>query len=298
MFKIDLRNIQAIGDAHIVIEDRTITEFTGDNSNGKSVISKIIEKLTSGDLSHKDVRCTLIKDHTSEGVALFTHDEKQLGIILRKEAKDSYIMYKKDCINNPDDAILRNINDNDAVKAIVRAFGFRVYGSGDICLQLHPTWGAIPFVTTNGSVNNAIVQDITTDKVADEFLKSFETITFPVFKDKIARLKKEKENAQAVLDNMESYNWKAYSNIYDRLSEVYQKIKDYEYGYIEDIPVPDLSILPVSRIQLGDIPIVEFYDLCPTLDCIPEVEDYVKVLNGVCPTCGRPLFEHEGDLSL
>ena len=181
MFKIDLQNIQAIGNAHIVVENNTIVEFVGDNSNGKSVISKVIENLVSGDIAHEDVRRTLIKDNTEQGVVIFTYNEKQLGLILKPAVKDSLIMYKPNIIDDPENAIFRAINDADGLNAIVREFGFRAYANGDICLQLHPTWGAIPFITTSGATNNSIVEDITRDKIADNFLSSFQTITFPIF---------------------------------------------------------------------------------------------------------------------
>lgn len=293
MFKIDLQNIQAIGNAHIVVENNTIVEFVGDNSNGKSVISKVIENLVSGDIAHEDVRRTLIKDNTEQGVVIFTYNEKQLGLILKPAVKESLIMYKPNIIDDPENAIFRAINDADGLNAIVREFGFRAYANGDICLQLHPTWGAIPFITTSGATNNSIVEDITRDKIADNFLSSFQTITFPVFKEKIARLQKEHDSAKAVLDNMESYDWRAYDAIYEELSEVYQQIKDYEYCYIDDIPVPDLSVVPVSNIQIPDIPIIQFYDLCSRIPYPKSLDDYLKVLSGVCPTCGHPLFEHK-----
>lgn len=293
MFKIDLQNIQAIGNAHIVVENNTIVEFVGDNSNGKSVISKVIENLVSGDIAHEDVRRTLIKDNTEQGVVIFTYNEKQLGLILKPAVKESLIMYKPNIIDDPENAIFRAINDADGLNAIVREFGFRAYANGDICLQLHPTWGAIPFITTSGATNNSIVEDITRDKIADNFLSSFQTITFPVFKEKIARLQKEHDSAKAVLDNMESYDWRAYDAIYEELSEVYQQIKDYEYCYIDDIPVPDLSVVPVSNIQIPDIPIIQFYDLCSRIPYPKSLDDYLKVLSGVCPTCGRLLFEHK-----
>lgn len=293
MLKIDLQNIQAIGNAHIVVENNTIVEFVGDNSNGKSVISKVIENLVSGDIAHEDVRRTLIKDNTEQGVVIFTYNEKQLGLILKPAVKESLIMYKPNIIDDPENAIFRAINDADGLNAIVREFGFRAYANGDICLQLHPTWGAIPFITTSGATNNSIVEDITRDKIADNFLSSFQTITFPVFKEKIARLQKEHDSAKAVLDNMESYDWRAYDAIYEELSEVYQQIKDYEYCYIDDIPVPDLSVVPVSNIQIPDIPIIQFYDLCSRIPYPKSLDDYLKVLSGVCPTCGRPLFEHK-----
>ena len=56
MIKIELQNIQAIGSAEINIAENTITVFSGDNSNGKSILSKVIEAVTSGDIKTKDIR--------------------------------------------------------------------------------------------------------------------------------------------------------------------------------------------------------------------------------------------------
>lgn len=291
MFQIDIKDVQAIGEARIVFEDNSIVEFTGDNSNGKSIISKVIQSLTSGDIRHKDTRLTLIKDGTEQGVVLFTHDNEQLGILMRPETKDSFIMYIPD-LSNPSEKILRAMNDPEGCDALVKRFGFRTYAGGDICLQLSPTWGAIPFITTSGSVNNDIVEDITVDKVADEFLKTFSTITFPVFKDKIARLKRDRDNAQAILDNMESYDWRAYEKLAEEMRELWLAMKEYEFIEIEDLAVPNLSIIPYQSTNIKDIPIVRFYDYGPTIiDVNKSLNDYIQIMNGVCPTCGTPLKE-------
>ncbi len=294
MLKIDLKNVQAIGEAHIEIENNSITEFTGDNSNGKSVISKVIEKLTSGDIKNKEVRRTLIKDNEEQGVVLFTHNGEQLGLIIKEEARDSIVMYSPDIVNKPNEHIFRSMSDMDGCDALVKQFGFRTYDRGNICLQLAPTFGAVPFVTTNGAVNDEIVEDITTDRVADEFLKTFQTITFPIFRDRIAHLKKDRDNAQAVLDNMEAYDWKAYDAIAEKLSGVYQAIRSYEYFLLNEIPVPKLSVLPVSHYSVQPLPIITAYDLGQHIEVIDaELRSYVEVMNGICPTCGRPLIEHD-----
>ena len=78
MFKIDMVNIQAIGEAHIELEENSIVEFVGDNSNGKSILSKVIEYLTKGDLIQKDVRQALIKDTEQQAVFIMTHNKEQL----------------------------------------------------------------------------------------------------------------------------------------------------------------------------------------------------------------------------
>lgn len=295
MLKVDLVNVQAISEAHMVFEDNSISEFTGNNSNGKSILSKVIEYLTKGDLIHKDVREALIKDTAESAVVLFTLNNKQLGIVLAHELKNSIVMYVPNLEHENDEGgkILRPLSDSNGVDAMVKEFGFRTYSKGDICLQLAPTFGAVPFVTTSGSVNNDIVTDITIDKVADEFLKSFSTITFPTFKDRVKRLTKEKEHLETVLENMESYDWRAYEAIAEKMSDIYNAIRAYQPIKVENIPVPPLEVIPISEIHVNNLPSIQFYDYCEKVCNIDkELTDYIDIMNGVCPTCGRALIEH------
>ena len=292
MFKIEIVNIQDIVEAHIDLEEYSIVEFVGDNSNGKSILSKVIEYLTKGDLIQKDVRQALIKDTEQQAVFIMTHNKEQLGLLLKEELRESFIMYVEDV--DKEDKILRQLSDTEAVKAILNKFGFRTYANGDICLQVFPTFGAIPFVTTSGTINNEIVDDITTDKIADEFLKSFKTITFPVFKERIDRLRREKESDEVILANMEQYDWKSYESAYAELKVLYDRIRGYQFYQMKMVEVPTVRIYQMPAINIKPLPAVRIYPLIPKFGYITEtLENYVKVLNGVCPACGRPLVEHE-----
>lgn len=292
MYTIQISNVQAIEQATIEFEDNSIVEFTGDNSNGKSIISKFIQNLTSGDLRHKDVRMSLLRDGADKGGIIFTHDNKRLGCIIYPELKDSVIVYQSDW-HDESTTIVRGLGDVEGSDALVKAFGFRTYAQGDICLQLSPTFGAIPFITTNGSVNHDIVQDITVDKIAEEFLGTFKTITFPLFKDKIAHLKQERDTYQSLLDNLETYDWRKYESLVEKMTAVWLAIKDVEpLDNLPEIPIPPLDVIPVGSHQIKEIPIVEFIDYGPVLQEITaELEEYTKISNGICPTCGKALFD-------
>lgn len=293
--KIDLVNVQAIGEAHIEIGNNSICEFVGNNSNGKSILCKVLEYLTKGDLIHRDVREALIKDNTQSAVILITVDNRQIGVVLQHELRDCVMMYVPDVRKESEEGgkILRPLSDSDGCQLMLKSFGFRTYSKGDICLQLAPTFGAIPFVTTGGGTNGDIVNDITVDKVADEFLKSFASITFPTFKGRVNQLKREKEHIQTILDNMESYDWRQYESIADRMKSVYDAIAPYKEYKVSNVPIPYLEIIPVSQYDVRSIPVVEVYDYCTYVNFIgKELLDYVEICNGKCPTCGRPLFNN------
>ncbi|MCM1440762.1 MAG: hypothetical protein NC131_16410 [Roseburia sp.] len=292
MIKIDLQNVQAVSSATLEIPENSITEFSGDNSNGKSILSKVIQALTSGDIRHKDVRRTLIKDGTTKGVVSIVNDHIQLGIILSEELSDSFVVYDPDIRDNDKSKIIvRGLGDSGGCEALIKRFGFRTYASGDICLQVHPTWGPIPFITTSGQVNDQIVQDITIDRVAQNFLDSFKTITFPTFKNTMKTLNREKETIETIIGNLESYDWKRYDDIYTRMKEVYNVL-----FYFVDVDIPDLSI-PLMEIPPlpPDVPNLRVVCIFPAPPEIPVVlrtfDEYVTILNGTCPTCGKKFVE-------
>lgn len=292
MIKVDMQNIQAITSATIEIPENSITEFSGDNSNGKSVLSKVIKELTSGDIRHKDVRRALIKDGTTKGVVSILNDNVQLGIILDEELSSSFVVYDPDVTNEDKGKIIvRGLGDSGGCEQLIKKFGFRTYNSGEICLQLHPTWGPIPFITTSGAVNDQIVQDITIDRIAQNFLDSFKDITFPTFKNALKTLKKEQETLEMLIDNLESYDWRKYDDIYVRMKEVYDVLFYYVDVEIPDLQIPLMEIPPLPP----EIPNIKVVCILPAPPVIPAVlrtfDEYITILNGTCPTCGKRFVE-------
>ena len=290
MIKFAMRNLQAIKEATITIEENSITEFTGDNSNGKSVLTKVLRYLISGDIKYDEIRNPLIRDHEDEGILFITSGTNQLGILLRRKIADCFLLYNNEG-GNPSANVVRGLGDRAGCEALLHAFGFRSYQSGEICLQFAPTYGPIPFITTTGKTNAEIADDITTDKVAEEFLKSFNTITFPVFRDMTKNLKKERDSIQTILANLESYDWRAYEAMADKLKLYYNTIKGFSPFTIKDIPVPYLDVIPVSEFFIPDLPHPHFLDYAPSIPIIErELNDYLDIVNGICPTCGKSIF--------
>lgn len=289
-----MQNIQAISNASIEIPENSITEFSGDNSNGKSVLSKVIQALTNGDIRHKDVRCTLIKDGTTRGLVSILNGTVQLGLILDEEISESFLVYDPDVTNNDKTKIIvRGLGDTGGCEALIKTFGFRTYNSGDICLQLHPTWGAIPFITTSGAVNDQIVQDITIDRVAQNFLDSFKSITFPTFRSAMKTLNREKETIETIIGNLESYDWKTYEDIYNRMKEVYDILFYYVDVEIPELQIPLMEIPPLPP-SISNISVVCIFPAPPEIPVtLRAFDEYVTILNGTCPTCGKLFIEEK-----
>ncbi len=289
MYKIIIKNIQAIEDAVIEFDDNNIVEFTGNNSNGKSVVIKLLQALVSGDLRQKATRRALIRDGQTYGQFSMYHDLSAISVCVAEALNESSIIFCPD-VNDVDVRYQRDISDTEGVEAILRKFGFRTYADNSICLQVFPTYGIIPFVTTSGSVNHQIVQDITVDKIAEEFINTFANITFPVFKQRIKNIRDKKEATENMLANMVQYDWRAYEDLSLRMIKVNTTLSNYIPTELKPIPIPNLQIHEINSLHIESIPIIDFYEMPKLISTITtELRDYLTVLDGTCPTCGKAL---------
>lgn len=291
MFSFVLRNIQAIKEAEIAVCDNAITEFTGDNSNGKSILSKVIQYLTSGDIMNKDIREALIKDGEDQGIVLIQYDKKQLAICICKELRDSYIIFCPDS-DQPKRIVKRYFNEKGLDK-ILDKFGFKIYSKGEICLQLAPTYGSIPFITTNGATNFDIIEDMKVDKVAEEFIDTFEKITYPLIRTRVKNLQIQIDEKRKSLSMVDTYDWAAYGKLATEIKRVYNATK----GYIPYVPEKAILCKKTNATMLE--PYVpkkaEVFNVAPIASTLNNARDILsslrEVRNGKCPTCGRNFIE-------
>lgn len=290
MIAVDLINVQAIERAHIDLTENSLIEFTGNNSNGKSIVSKVIEKLTSGEIRNKKTRRTLINDNAEMACVMFTYNEKTLGLCIWEELNKSFLEYIPDITVEDKKVYTRPLSDIEGCEKLMHAFGFRTYCKGNICLQLAPTFGMIPFVTTPGSTNDEIIQDITVDKVADEFISAFSTITYPAFRERLRKMVSDRDSAQTIIDNMEVYDWRAYESLHTRMNECYDAIKNYRSKTIQKLTVPEKPVPLLKPIKVGKLTIPVCYKPSPLLSKLTDsLSQYITALNGKCPTCGSEL---------
>lgn len=290
MFRITMKNLQCIGEAVIEFDNQSIIEFTGDNSNGKSVLSKTLDVILSGEVRDKTTRKELINDNCEEAFLSIQYETRILLVRLHVEVSQSYIAYYPNS-NDLQKCYARPLGDWDGCKILIDKFGFKTYASGSISLQVMPTWGAIPFITTNGAVNYEIVDDITRDKVAEEFLAAFQNYTYPTFRQLIANKQQQLDMSKTVLESIVDYDVEGLDTAIKEMRDIYEVISHISYLNLENVPIPDISIIELSPLELIAPPIVEAVPMFPNLEPIgKELDDLLDILNGVCPTCGKPLI--------
>lgn len=291
--RVELDKIHAIDYAVIEFGKNGIVEFTGDNSNGKSALSRAIKYITSGSIRDKEMRNNLIKDGCDEGKILFAKGNEALGFILRRDSIDSVCVYTPDIVaQRPEETIVRSLTDT-GYQELVYKFGFRTYAKGEICLQLFPTYGSIPFVTTNGRTNNEILADITEDRVAQEFIENYEKITAPAFRSRHKTLQQQELSYQTLINSCTKYDYNEYKRLSMEIGAIVAAIGKYQYYEIAEIPIPpNVEIIDVPRYHIPEVPIVRFYPIKSRIeDGSQLIIDYENAMNNRCPTCLRLLTE-------
>ena len=291
MIRFTLENCQAIKHATIEFNEPSIVEFIGNNSNGKSVISKCIDALTSGSISNKETRNSIIRDGAEFAEFTIEHDKKMLGMVLYPEISKSVVVFQP----NTDDSekmTIRGVGDRQGCAELIRKFGFRVYAQGAVCLQLSPTFGAIPFITTGGAVDFEIVDDVTVDKVADEFLKACKEITFPVFRERNAKYKARLSFLEEVLGTQVYPHWREDRKFHDEYIGLYRVMEHMSTMELIDITRPPyFDTVPYLTLITQSLAVPEVKPMHGVQSLSEEITTLNNYNNATCPTCGKNLLE-------
>lgn len=309
--KITLRNIQSIENAIYEFPETGVVAIKGGNSNGKSILVKTLQAITSLKIMDKEVRRALVNDNCDEGVVVMEARGRVLIVKLNKEDRNSsYVaLQRKDGTR-----IIRTLREG-GVEELLHEFGFRMYNNNEVCLQIYETFGPMPFVNRSAVADGEIVEAHTEDSIAKDFMTKFKEITHKKAKTLVSGLNDKInawEQAKATIILFD------YSK-YEHASQEMEK----HLGILDSLDVIDLSELCVpSSIDIIDIPEVELKKIYPPpkvavvdlsqpnfesmalVDFLTYEEDLVSMsgivnelhdlLNGVCPTCGKLLLDkHE-----
>ncbi len=283
--KIRLVNIQSFVDVEYDFPDAGLVQIVGDNSNGKSILEKVLKSIATLGFVNQAERDSLIRDGELEGKVYIEYKGKGLLVKLNRDRNLCVVsLMRKD-----GQGIARTIREG-GLSELIEEFGFRTYGKKTITLQLHETFGIMPFVNTGDALNYEIVDSVTTDSVAQSFLTNFKEITYKQASELKKTYKGKIDNLTLTLNNIAMYDYVAYEALLENLRKIYKIVKNLKSVHLEKIIAPPkVKYIDVQPIKLEKIKHVTFI---PRLekpvrltDTLKRIQDYEQ---GVCPTCGRP----------
>lgn len=279
---VELHNIQSIAMARYDIAEKGITQIVGDNSNGKSILIKAMAFVANNLIKDKDQRESLINDNANMGIIIMSRNGMTLKVVVSRARENCY--YE---LTRKDGSVITRTIREGGMEHLSDEFGW-VSFNDEICLQVFETFGVMPFVNNRASSDYEIMDYIITDKVANNFIESYEKVTYPEFKRQITELKAKSDSCSRILDGITFYDIKSYEDIKYKL-EYFKRIIPNMIPY-EPTRLPITKYLKYSELipmEFKRLPIFRVFPNIPEFKSIRnELANFSSVMCGVCPTCG------------
>lgn len=287
--KVKLLNIQSIKSAEYDLTEKGITQITGENSNGKSVLIKAMSFVANTHIKDKDERETIIKDDCPSGAIIMERQNMTLEVVVARIRENCYYKLKR----ATGEVITRTIREGGLEK-LADEFGWTSFDGG-VSLQIFETFGIMPFVNNRMSSDYEIVDYIITDKVASNFLENYEKVTYPAFKKFVSDLKHNIEVFQRNLDGITIYDIEKYENMLHRLKAFQRNINHLITYEPTRLPITKaFKYVNVTPIKVNRLPIYKIAPSIPKVNSLLSfISDLHTTMNGMCPTCGTKLKDRE-----
>lgn len=301
--QIRTKNIQNHRDVVVDLPPTGLVVFSGQNSNGKSVIGKTTRTLLNGDLRKPRKRASLVNKNSAFGeITYIREDDTELTLHLAREASLTYVRYKEP----NQEPIVRYLADKSYSELISR-FGWHYDADSGISLNLAEMEDALLFYKTSNKINGTVLETATSDKVADRIAEQFDNT--------LKETRNYRDNWMQQVRNMESALVGLKIEDVTSLNEKIEKIK-YYLRNIKSVKFPSIPpIEAVPQIHYTDIkypviipikavPNVHYanvifpslpkikYPKIYNISCeLPDITQTARELNDLrnckCPTCGR-----------
>lgn len=264
-----------------------IVRFLGDNSNGKSVMVKVLQDVVSNNISRPAARRSIIRrGNTHCELLLEDYADNTLYVRIDVEASQTYAELTKD--GAP--PIRRYLADK-AIPVLVREFGWHYDDHNGVSINIHNDTDGLLFVDTKKSINFELLSSMRSDAFAEAALFEIQRLVKET-KQKRDDMQHAFDVAHATFTSLQYWNKEEEAGIRDiclYLAELLENLT------MPEVPKFDLKSTPVFYNPLPAVPRMEIPHLVQPLENPPAVgtllHDIAVINEGKCPTCGRPFSE-------
>lgn len=308
--RITTRNLQSHKEVVIDLPKTGLVRFSGDNSNGKSVITKVTTNLIMGTIGNPKVRNTLISHKAMFGEILYeAWDDYKLLCHIQRDAAGTYLE-----LTRPNGEVVRRYASEKSWSILTGEFGFIYNKDTGITLQVVDDDSPFLFLTTPPKTTYALINSAIADPVAELSLQNITEVYNEAQTRKLDYIRQKTVYSEAMMK----------FEVYDEEElEKTLAIVDKFLNAIKDIYIPELPKIPymhkvhyysVYRPNLPEVPYMrhvnfinlykphikvpkypKFYELYS-----PKIPNMLNVMNevnqlrkGICPMCGRPMIEED-----
>lgn len=292
---IHTRGIQSHDDVLIELPETGLVVFSGDNSNGKSVIRKVLEDTIAYNINKAKVRKSLISKDRSEGsLEIIKYDGSSLYVNINLEASQTWVRLTR--ANG--ESVVRYLADKN-IPELVREFGFHYNDTRDISLNICDSDDSILFFRTSHATNGDILVSALTDTEAQMRYD----VLYEQYQEALSNRRQFLDNlqvAQAAKEALVLYNIEEEQELHDTCARAASLLSKFYWPDMKE--VPEMIFLPTFNIrtlrlqgyaELPHIPVVRM-----NIRDISAVSlDLIQIEKGVCPTCRRPFSLHQTCIS-
>lgn len=279
-------HIQSHIDITIELPETGVVVFSGNNSNGKSVIVKVTNAIISGALAKPKERRTLItRGFTHGSVTYTTYEGVTLKVDIDHEAANTYATLT---LANGE-KLTRFLSDKN-IGELVRMFGFHYNKEHEVSLNIHNDDDRFLFVDTKHTANFACLNNTLGDEYAEMALEQLQVA--------LSQVKEQVNKYNTLITQNEAVKNALVTIDTEKAAERRKKML-YIAANLRHMLLP-----PCPRLEaVPDVVTIASVDKCPairypTVVNIPtdfpsialEGSDLNDVLKGVCPTCKRAFF--------
>lgn len=278
------RNIQNHAEVVIDLPPTGLIVFTGDNSNGKSVIVKAVRALVLNEIKKPRKRASLVNRKASYGEAIFIRtDDVILTMHVAREAASTWISLEVP----GQDKIVRYLSDKSYTE-LVQTFGLQVAGESGISLNVAEADESLLFYKTPTKTNHEVLQIATVDSRAMTAATNMENTLSETrqFRDACAA------QARTIKPALQELHIGDVEALTERRNKLFRYYSILSHIYIPTLPeikaVPKVRITNVYIPTLPNVKWPKVHNVYLDVpDIIPVASELKSVREGKCPTCGR-----------
>lgn len=288
---IHTRGIQSHNDVLIELPETGLVVFSGDNSNGKSVIRKVLEDTIAYNINKAKVRKSLISKDRSEGSLEITkYDGSSLYVNINLEASQTWVRLTR----ADGETVTRYLADKN-IPELIREFGFHYNDTRNISLNICDSDDSILFFRTSHATNGDILISALTDTEA----QTRYDVLYEQYQEALATRRQFLENLQVARTAKEAlvlYNIEEEQELHDVCARAATLLSKFYWPKLREVPemifLPTINV-PTLRLQgyvpLPHIPVTRMN----IRDISAASRDLIQIEKGVCPTCRRPFSLHQ-----
>lgn len=266
-----------------------IVRFHGNNSNGKSVLVKVLNDVVSNAISRPNNRRSIIRRGNEYGELMMQrYDNTTLFIRIAMEAAATYAE-----LTRPDSPPVRRYLADKSIPLLVKEFGWHYNSDHSVSLNIHQDVDSFLFVDTKKTVNFDLLNSVRSDQYAEASAESLEKL-LKASKKQRGEISHAYEVAQATYTALQYWDIEKEQKAKDECSYLARNLEALDISTMPVIhPVPKVRIMPI----VPPMPVVHYIKLMPLFlvpfpDITKNTGDVQALASGVCPTCKRRLVEH------